>query len=103
MSVPLPDVPRGRMGTECKVHRHREWVPTEDHHIFPKGYGGPNVASNRVLICANAHGSVHYLLDAMLRTNDGRLPWSYRRRFGKGVRRLAERGYAEVMKARASQ
>jgi hypothetical protein len=71
---------------------HEQLVPQERHHVWPLGYHGPDVASNRVLICANAHGDIHYLMEAMLK---GRAV--DRRTYGPGVRTLADRGYALVM------
>lgn len=84
-----------RMGTGCAVHRHREQVPLQVHHIHPLGRGGADVPDNRVTLCANAHGSVHALLDDLLRTG-GLTPWSRRVRFGRGVRRYAAEGFARV-------
>lgn len=89
--------PRTAMGTSCAVHRHRELVPIEVHHVFPLGYGGLNRAGNRVPLCANGHGSVHYLLELMVKASGGRVPWTVRRRYGRRVRQLAQRGYDEIV------
>jgi hypothetical protein len=45
------------MGRRCAAHNHREDVPLEVHHVWPTGKGGPDVAWNRVTVCANAHGA----------------------------------------------
>lgn len=86
------------MGTDCTVHRHRELVPTEDHHVWPVGLGGPQHPGPGGIrrVCANAHGSVHDLLDKMRKAPGGRVAWRVRRRYGLGVRRLAQRGYDQL-------
>lgn len=80
------------LGTTCAVHEHREMVPIEVHHIHPTGLGGPDIAANKVKLCANAHGSVHLYLD-LLRKHNGVVPWSTGKRYGKRVRDLARQGY----------
>lgn len=79
-------------GYKCEAHRHAYLVPQERHHVWPLGYHGPNVESNLVTICCNAHSDVHYLMEAMLKgkTVDNR-------QYGVGVRRIAKRGYKAVM------
>jgi hypothetical protein len=84
-----------RMDTTCQVHRHRELVPIERHHIWPLGDGGPDVESNKVTVCANGHYSIHSLIDLM-RKAGGRVPWTVRRRYGGGVRRYAQQGYDAI-------
>ena len=81
-----------RMGTECACHRHREHVPVERHHVFPLGMGGPDTPDNRIVVCANAHYSIHAALDLLLRY-EGDPPASSWRLYGWKVRRLARRGY----------
>lgn len=83
---------RGASGRDCAVHVHRSLVPIEVHHIHPLGMGGPDVAANRVRVCANGHSSTHYALD-LLRAYRGRPPWRLYVRYGWRVRRLARRGY----------
>jgi hypothetical protein len=34
------------------------------HHVWPKSWGGPNIAENRTVLCPTAHVDVHVLLDA---------------------------------------
>lgn len=87
------------MGYTCVAHHHRALVPIEVHHVWPLGKGGPDVEANRVPLCANAHGAVHYLLDAALKAgNMDRVPWSYKRRFGTEVRRLALLGWQRIQR-----
>lgn len=83
------------MGRDCWAHRHRDDVPLENHHVWPLGDGGPDVAANRVRVCANAHSSTHDLLNRMRKTG-GRVPWLARMRYGVKVRRLAQAGYAAI-------
>lgn len=96
------DAPLTAMGTTCAAHRHREMVPMERHHVWPKGDGGPDVPSNIAVVCSNAHSGCHHLLSLMLRAydRDTTVPWTVRRRYGKGVRRLAEQGFAAIIGAR---
>lgn len=84
------------MGRTCFAHHHREQVPLEVHHIWPKGAGGPDVAANKVTICANAHSSTHDLLLKMLKAGTVKLPWTVRRLYGRKVRRLAVAGYTAI-------
>jgi hypothetical protein len=83
------------MGQTCWAHRHRELVPVEVHHVWPLGAHGPNVAANKVTLCANAHSSVHDLLLKMLKTG-GQVPWATRRLYGRKVRRVAAAGYTAI-------
>jgi hypothetical protein len=84
------------MGRTCWAHHHREQVPLEVHHVWPVGANGPNVAANRVTICANAHSSVHDLLLKMLKADTTNLPWLVRRLYGRKVRRLAVAGFQAI-------
>jgi len=52
------------LGRECLVHReHDEPVPIEEHHVRPRPRGGGDAQT--LGMCANAHGRVHVLLDAI--------------------------------------
>lgn len=91
------------MGRNCYAHTHREDVPLEVHHVWPVGAGGPDIYTNRISLCANAHGSVHHYLARMTKAAppDGlstppRLPWSVRRVYGRKVRRIAEAGWTAM-------
>lgn len=83
-----------QMGTECACHKHREYVPTEKHHVWPLGMGGPNVEANKILVCANAHYSIHAVIDLLIK-HDGNPPTEQMRKFGYKVRRYAKQGYSE--------
>jgi 5-methylcytosine-specific restriction endonuclease McrA len=79
-------------GHNCAAHKHPMLVPLEVHHIWPLGYHGPDILTNKVTICANAHSDIHYLLEAMLRQHPYNLS-----EYGPAVRALARRGYNAVM------
>lgn len=83
------------MGTTCAVHTHREWVPIEVHHIWPKGMGGPDTADNKVKVCANAHYSIHEVIRRLIK-NNGNLPDATH--FSAKVKELGERGWTEAGK-----
>lgn len=86
-----------QMGDDCALHRHREWVPLEKHHVWPLGMGGPDSTANISRICRNGHGSVHALMDWLIRTQ-GVVPWRIERRFGRKVRRMAKLGYERMLR-----
>lgn len=81
--------------TTCAAHKHDSLVPVERHHVWPLGYHGPDTKDNIVVVCANAHSDIHYLLERLLRTG-GVVPWTEKRTYGLGVRVLAMRGYYAV-------
>lgn len=92
------DGPLTAMGTMCRAHVHRSLVPIEVHHIWPLGDGGPNVTANKVPLCANAHGAIHYLIDRARREGSWeKVPWDFKRQFGVQVRRYAEMGYRSIV------
>lgn len=91
MNSPL----RTPLVTSCAVHKHRSSVPGNQHHVWPLGMGGPDIPSNRVLLCMNGHGEVHDYIDDLIKY-DGRVPWRRKIRFGKKVRDLAMRGWLEA-------
>jgi len=62
------------------------------HHVWPLGYHGPNVKSNLVKICPNAHSDIHFLMELMLRGKPYNLS-----EYGPNVRALAKRGYDAVV------
>jgi hypothetical protein len=81
-------------GRGCAVHLHLSAVPIEVHHIRPRARGGRDVADNRLALCANGHGDVHYLLDLVERAGGwAAVPWPVRRTYGKLVRRVALQGW----------
>ena len=79
-------------GTDCAAHNHGHLVPIEVHHIWPTCYHGPDVKSNKVRICANAHSDIHYMMEAMLKGK----PLN-KREYGPGVRKYATLGYEQVV------
>lgn len=84
--------PMAAMSMVCACHKHREMVPMEVHHIWPKGMGGPDIPSNRIRICSNAHGSIHSYLALLIKGN-GRVPWVVARHYGRAVRKYALQGW----------
>lgn len=94
-----------KMGMQCAVHVHREMVPQEDHHVWPLGDGGPNVAANKVRVCANAHYSIHAYLDLLREFAPGAaedstaVPYVLRRQFGARARGLALDGWRQIVSA----
>ncbi len=95
-----------RMGTTCAAHKHDSWVPLNDHHIWPLGDGGPDTKANQVTLCANAHYSVHALLDNYAKRTKAGLPargdWAFERNFSPYIRNLADRGWAAITESRAA-
>jgi len=85
------------MGEECVVHRHREWVPIESHHVWPEGLGGPNVAANRISVCCNGHYSIHEFMRQLM-IHNGDVPTELARHFSKKVRAYATSGWTQAGK-----
>jgi hypothetical protein len=87
-----------QMGTFCVVHSHDAWVPLEWHHVWPLGDGGPNIAINKIRVCANAHYSIHAVLDHMLAQRKAGQPleWEFMRHFSPAVRDYARRGFQQI-------
>ena len=78
----------------CTVHNShypRSHI-NEIHHVWPLGHGGPDVAANKVTICATGHNNVHQLLDAWLHAK-GDPGWPVRRGYAQGEQALARLGY----------
>jgi len=90
-------VARMPMGVTCHAHRHDSWVPIERHHVWPLGLGGPDVESNKVSVCANAHYSIHEYLDRLIKTG-GHVPWDEGCHFGPKIRALATSGWEQAGK-----
>lgn len=94
-----------QMGHLCAVHTHEEWVPVNEHHVWPLGMGGPDSPANRVSLCMNAHGAVHSYLDLLVRFGadfddpdnpNGGVPWHTAQHYGPKVRRLAFEGWTRA-------
>lgn len=58
------------------------------HHIIPLSWDGPNDDSNTIMLCPNAHSSVHRLIDEYVRA-DGEPSWDVRKHFSSFIRALA--------------
>lgn len=52
----------------CVLHRyHRPEVVSFDvHHVIPTYMGGPDVLSNRIVVCPTGHRNLHVLIGALL-------------------------------------
>lgn len=85
------------MGVTCAVHRHRTWVPIEQHHVWPLGLGGPNIDSNKIAVCCNGHYEIHAYLDLLIK-HAGAVPPPERRHFGRLVRGFALSGWQQAGK-----
>jgi hypothetical protein len=85
----------------CQVHKHRDEVPLDRHHIWPQADGGPTLPDNLVWVCPNGHREIHEYL-RLLKKLDGKVPWLKRRKYGKKVRDLAETGYVRFIDAGGS-
>jgi hypothetical protein len=101
------EVVRGvRMGDTCVLHVHEEWVPMEDHHVWPLGMGGPNAKDNLIRVCANGHYSIHAYFDHLITygagVSDGMddVPIQTKRHFGPKVRQFARLGWSRAGRPR---
>ena len=81
---------RDNKGFVC--HRHTTMVSYEMHHVWPLGYHGPNVKSNLIKICPNAHSDIHHLMDRLLAGKPVEL-----KEYGNTVRHYALLGWVQVM------
>jgi hypothetical protein len=79
---------------ECAVHKNHMPKPygTDLHHVWPKGMGGPDVAENKVPVCATGHQNIHRLLSKLV-DGQGVIPWEAERAFHPGERKYARLGY----------
>ena len=79
----------------CQVHKHRDEVPLDSHHVWPKAYGGPTTPDNLIWVCPNGHRDIHAYMRLLIK-NNGKVAWLQRRKFGKKVRDYAEQGYEAI-------
>ena len=86
---------RGRICV-CVTDHHPEPVDGEEHHIWPKGQGGPDTKDNLIFICPTAHTNLHILERAWYRAG-GQPSWEIRRQFNFYTRELARRAYQSTM------
>lgn len=91
-----------RLKRTCSAHRtHLPSIrignsfTVEEHHIWPLGHDGPDVAANRVWLCPTGHSRVHELLTAWLAAG-GRPSWKVLVWYGQAERELARRGYVAI-------
>jgi hypothetical protein len=72
----------------CQVHgSHRpEVITLHVHHVQPLSMGGPNLPSNKVVVCPTGHYNVHAVLAALVFGHD--VP-----RATRAERHLAEVGF----------
>ena len=93
-------------GTDCQAHTHNAKTAQERHHLRPQSRGGRGNAANMRMLCANAHGDTHYLLDAiedaavpLIGTGAAAVdafravPWRERNSYGNGIRDAAVAGW----------
>src|SRR3954463_14860859 len=54
---------------KCEVHGSHRPNPLRlvVHHIQPLGMGGPDVASNKVVVCDTGHYNIHRLMGYLLK------------------------------------
>jgi hypothetical protein len=98
----LAMIPRGvKMGTTCVLHAHREWVPIEQHHVWPLGMGGPDIAANKISVCCNGHYSIHAVIDHHIRYGEDP-PWELMQHFGPRVRERAWQGWDAAGRPRSN-
>lgn len=81
------------------VHRPTSHVQ-ENHHIWPQGLGGPNVAENLVYVCATGHNNIHRLMALMAKARSGDLPYEVTRSYAREELRLAQLGYRRSIEQR---
>lgn len=81
---------RDNTGFVC--HEHTSMVSFENHHVWPLGYHGPDIKSNKIKICPNAHSDIHFLMELMLKGKSYNL-----REYGPQVRYWALEGYSQVI------
>lgn len=83
----------------CTVHKRHTPAShvNEIHHVWPLGEGGPDVAANKVVVCATGHNSVHQLLTLWLKAG-GDPGWAVRRRYTRGEQALARLGFERIQR-----
>lgn len=89
--------PMTKTSFQCAVHRHTEWVPENEHHIWPQGMGGPNTASNKITVCTNGHYMIHEFMRQLI-IHKGEVPYDLARHFGPKVRDYARIGWEKAGK-----
>lgn len=82
----------------CAVHHHRDYTPLDAHHIWPKAQGGPTIPWNLVTVCPTGHREIHEYLALLLKTDDGKVSWLKRRKYGRYVQTYARLGFERIRK-----
>lgn len=52
---------------KCVKYHSPADIVDETHHILPLSWGGANTPDNQVLVCAQTHYTIHYILNAFVR------------------------------------
>lgn len=83
--------------TACSLTRYHRPRPVQidQHHVWPLAHGGPDDPGNIVAACPSCHTSVHALLRLYARVG-GKPAWRDRRRFPRGVQRVAALGWRRL-------
>lgn len=76
------------------VHKPSSHI-NHEHHVWPRGHGGPNVAENLIVVCPTGHYNIHRLLEELL-TARGEVPYSVLRQFAHDERKYAQLGYDRI-------
>jgi hypothetical protein len=79
-----------------RIHKPNSHV-NEVHHVWPKGRGGPDIAENRIVVCATGHNSIHKLIQEY-ELGRGTVPYSLLKQYTMGERRLAHLGYDRIVR-----
>lgn len=51
----------------CSADHNPDPLELNEHHVWPLGMGGADVASNKVWLCPTAHTNVHEILRIFLK------------------------------------
>ncbi len=92
--------PAGRRWCVCVSTHNPQQLDgeAEGHHVWPLGYGGPDVPENMRWLCPTTHTKVHNLWRAWARAG-GRPPRDIEHRYSRYVRELVEDGWGQVVLA----
>lgn len=93
-----PKPPKPPPSCPCVKTHTPKVMSFDNHHIRPKSWGGPDAASNMILVCPATHRNAHGVLDLMVRFK-GNPPKDRLAAYPKFARDLAMRGYNEYLAA----
>lgn len=90
-------------GQHCHcVSEHRPRIDELDrHHVRPLSWGGPDVKSNIIWLCPNAHRQVHLLL-SLYKKHQGAVTREMKKDFSRFTQALAQRGWDAHQQAKAA-